>query len=89
MNYEGIATGFDTINEIGNTRIALRAISNARGSLMDLRCVIITFSRTENGSSDLLCKLLMHRDGDWHLANYTNSITSKWLKKRLRPMRSE
>ena len=89
MIYEGIAKVFDTVNEIEIKRKALKALSNERGSLMDLRCVIITFSSKEIGNHDLLYKLLMHRYSDWHLANYTNSITSKWLKKRLRPMRSE
>lgn len=61
------------------------AIPTDSDLLGDIREVLTDFMAPEIPSSELLHKLLLLSEGDWHRANSGREITSRWLAMKLRP----
>ena len=75
----------DAIQELEIKRKVEATAITSNDLLLDLREVLRTFSGSKIGSSALLELLQGLPEGDWHIANNSRTITSKWLAQRLRP----
>ena len=72
-------------HELEVERKRFGAIPTDSDLLADIREVLTDYIAPEIPSSELLHKLLVLSEGDWHRANSGRDITSRWLATKLRP----